>query len=162
MADHSPLNQPVSLSQVRNNPSDRFLCEEAIRAREIAYAPYSKFRVGAALLTASGRVFRGCNIENISYSTTVCAERVAFFKAVSEGERCFLRLAVAGGHGAKLDSTCTPCGVCRQVMAEFCPPDFPVLIVTGPDTFESYTLEQLLPQAFSALTRSSGKAIPPR
>lgn len=139
--------------------TDRRLCTEAIKARDNAYAPYSGFRVGAALLTASGRIYRGVNIENASYSPTVCAERVAFFKAFSEGEREFLRIAVAGGRGDLPQNACPPCGVCRQVMAEFCPPDFPVLVVTGPDTFDRYTLAELLPHAFS--DPLSG-AIPPK
>ncbi len=113
------------------------LCKEAVKAMENAYAPYSKFKVGAALLTKSGKVYTGCNIENASFSPTVCAERTAIFKAVSEGEREFEMLAV----------TASPCGVCRQVLSEFCDDDFTVLIVTG-DTYTKYTLSELLPHRF--------------
>lgn len=123
------------------------LCRLAIEAQKSAYAPYSNFKVGAALLTKGGRVYTGCNIENAAYSPTVCAERVAFFKAVSDGERDFAAIAVAGGdlsHGA------TPCGVCRQVMSEFCPEDLEILIVkdNGED-FERFTLAELLPFGFN-------------
>lgn len=128
--------------------TEKALCQEAIVAREAAYAPYSGFRVGAALLTASGKVYRGCNIENASYTPTVCAERTAMFKAVSEGEREFAMLAVAGGDGSLPTGAFPPCGVCRQVLAEFCPPDFPVLLVTGEDSFARHTLAELLPLAF--------------
>ncbi len=125
------------------------LCRVAVAAREAAYAPYSGVRVGAALLTTSGKVYTGCNIENAAFSPTICAERVAFAKAISEGEREFLAIAVAGGKGETVDVACPPCGVCRQVMAEFCRPDFLVLTVTGDDTFTQTPLMKLLPQAFS-------------
>ena len=125
------------------------LCAIAVAAMERAYAPYSGYTVGAALLTVDGRVYTGCNIENASYTPTVCAERTALFKAVSEGERDFAMLAVAGGKEGVLDGAFPPCGVCRQVLVEFCAPDFPVLVVTGEDTYDTYTLEQLLPAAFS-------------
>lgn len=121
----------------------------AIKARERSYAPYSGYRVGAALLTRSGKVFTGCNIENASYTPTVCAERTAFFKAVSEGERAFLRIAVAGGNGAQVTGAFPPCGVCRQVMAEFCEPDFEILVVRSEKESALYTLKELLPLAFS-------------
>ena len=125
------------------------LCAIAVAAMERAYAPYSGYTVGAALLTVDERVYTGCNIENASYTPTVCAERTALFKAVSEGERDFAMLAVAGGKEGVLDGAFPPCGVCRQVFAEFCAPDFSVLVVTGEDTYDTYTLEQLLPAAFS-------------
>ena len=121
----------------------------AIAARETAYAPYSGFTVGAALLTTSGAVYTGCNIENAAYSPTVCAERTAVFKAVSEGNRTFSMLAVAGGKKGTLSAAFPPCGVCRQVLAEFCPPDFPILLVTGADTFMDTSLQELLPCGFS-------------
>ena len=124
------------------------LCAAAVAAMEKAYAPYSGYKVGAALLTKSGRVFTGCNIENASYTPTVCAERTAVFKAVSEGERAFAMLAVCGGKEGEIAGAFPPCGVCRQVLAEFCPPEFPVLLVTGADSFERHTLAGLLPRGF--------------
>lgn len=129
--------------------TDKELCRLAIEAREKAYAPYSGYRVGAALLGKSGKVYLGSNIENAAYTPTVCAERTAFFKAVSEGETEFFAIAVAGGNGDKVGGAFPPCGVCRQVMAEFCDGDFKILTVTGDDTFEEYTLTELLPLAFS-------------
>ena len=125
------------------------LCAAAIAAMRKAYAPYSGYFVGAALLTAGGKIYTGCNIENAAYSPSVCAERTAIFKAVSEGERDFAMLAVAGGKGGKLTGAFPPCGVCRQVMAEFCPEDFPILLVTSDGAFEETTLGALLPLSFS-------------
>jgi cytidine deaminase len=118
------------------------LIARAIEARERAYAPYSRFKVGAALLTTSGRVYTGCNIENVAYGPTVCAERTAIFKAVSEGERQFEVIAVATRTGI------TPCGVCRQVMREFAP-DITILIATLGGNFRITTLRDLLPDAFA-------------
>lgn len=129
--------------------TDKELCRLAIEAREKAYAPYSGYLVGAALLAKSGKVYLGSNIENAAYTPTVCAERTAFFKAVSEGETEFFAIAVAGGNGDKVGGAFPPCGVCRQVMAEFCDGDFKILTVTGDDMFEEYTLTELLPLAFS-------------
>ena len=129
--------------------TDKELCRLAIEAREKAYAPYSGYRVGAALLAKSGKVYLGSNIENAAYTPTVCAERTAFFKAVSEGETEFFAIAVAGGNGDKVGGAFPPCGVCRQVMAEFCDGDFKILTVTGDGMFEEYTLTELLPLAFS-------------
>ena len=129
--------------------TDKELCRLAIEAREKAYAPYSGYRVGAALLAKSGEVYLGSNIENAAYTPTVCAERTAFFKAVSEGETEFFAIAVAGGNGDKVGGAFPPCGVCRQVMAEFCGGDFKILTVTGDGMFEEYTLTELLPLAFS-------------
>jgi len=128
--------------------TDKELCAQAIRAMERSYAPYSGYRVGAALLTADGTVYTGCNIENASYTPTICAERTAVFKAVSEGARQFTAIAVAGGKDGVISGAFPPCGVCRQVMAEFCSPDFPILVVTGEDTFVRYTLGELLPNGF--------------
>ena len=127
--------------------SDKELMELAIAARERAYAPYSRFLVGAALLCSNGTVYTGCNIENAAYTPTNCAERTAFFKAVSEGERDFVAIAVAGGKAGEL-TLCTPCGVCRQVMTEFCRPNFRVIMGDGVGVF-SATLADLLPMAFS-------------
>ena len=125
------------------------LIQAALEAREQAYVPYSKYQVGAALLAKSGKVYKGCNIENASYTPTNCAERTAFFKAVSEGEREFEAIAIVGGyHGAPVDYA-YPCGVCRQVMMEFCSPDtFAIILGTGPEDCRSYTLAELLPKGF--------------
>ncbi|MDD6306107.1 MAG: cytidine deaminase [Clostridiales bacterium] len=124
----------------------RALAKEAILAKENAYVPYSHFRVGAALLTKSGKIYRGCNIENAAYTPTNCAERTAFFKAVSEGELEFEAIAINGD----ADDYLYPCGVCRQVMAEFCnPSDFLILLVNNEADWKEYTLEQLLPGAFT-------------
>lgn len=127
--------------------TDTELCRAAVDVMKNAYAPYSDFLVGAALLCGDGSVFTGCNIENASFSATVCAERTAIFKAVSEGKKDFMKIAIAGGKGGKITSACSPCGVCRQVLSEFCRPDFQVLLVT-PDGFERYTLSELLPKVF--------------
>ena len=128
--------------------TEKELCTMAIKATENAYAPYSGYKVGAALLTKSGKVYSGCNIENASYSPTNCAERTAFFKAISEGEREFLAIAIAGGKNGEIKGVFPPCGVCRQVMSEFCSKDFKVLLVKNEEDFEIYTLCQLIPLAF--------------
>ena len=128
----------------------KILTDGAIEARKRAYTPYSGFRVGAALLASSGRVYLGCNIENAAYSPTNCAERTAFFKAVSEGEREFTAIAVAGGKGELCGEICPPCGVCLQVMAEFCDPDeFTVYLVKSETECEEMKLRDLLPHGFS-------------
>ena len=126
------------------------LVKEALAAREFAYTPYSKFNVGAALLCKNGRVFRGCNIESASYTPTNCAERTAFFKAVSEGEREFSAIAIVGGPaGAPPADFCYPCGVCRQVMAEFCGRDFKVYIAKSESEIREYFLDEIIPFAFT-------------
>lgn len=122
--------------------NEKALYDHALEARLSAYAPYSGFRVGAALLSGSGRVFTGCNIENSAYSLCCCAERTAFFKAISEGVTDFVAIAVAGGR-ENTDSICFPCGSCRQVMAEFCAPDFKIILYD-----KIFTLVQLLPYSF--------------
>jgi len=119
------------------------LAREALKARENSYSPYSNYRVGAALLTASGKVYRGCNIENSAYPVTVCAERTAIFSAVASGERDFIAIAVAGS-----SEHCTPCGSCLQVMSEFCNADFPVISVDSPEKVYIHTLGELLPFMF--------------
>ena len=126
----------------------RSLMASAVAAREYAYSPYSGYRVGAALLGKSGKLYTGCNVENAGYTPTNCAERTAVFKAVSEGEREFTAIAVAGGSGETLDAACTPCGVCRQVLAEFCAADMPVILGT-PENLRVLTLGDLLPFAFT-------------
>lgn len=128
---------------------EKELIQEAIEARENAYAPYSHFKVGAALLAKSGKIYRGCNIENAGYTPTNCAERTAFFKAVSEGEREFEAIAiVAGPEGGELAFT-APCGVCRQVMMEFCDYEtFRILLGTGKESYQELTLKEMLPYGF--------------
>ena len=125
------------------------LIKQAIAAMQAAYAPYSHFRVGAALLTRSGRIYQGGNIENAAYTPTNCAERTAFFKAVSEGEREFAAICVVGGKDGVLTDYAAPCGVCRQVMMEFCNPEsFLVILAMNENTYQEYTLKQLLPEGF--------------
>ena len=125
------------------------LLREATEARRNAYTPYSHFQVGAALLTKDGKIYRGCNIENGAYSSTNCAERTAFFKAVSEGERNFEAIAVVGGpEDGPLRDVCAPCGVCRQVMREFCADDFEIILGSEEKPL-SYTLSEILPLSFS-------------
>ena len=126
------------------------LIKAALRMRTFSYAPYSGFCVGAALLTRSGKIYTGCNIENASYTPTNCAERTAFFKAVSEGEREFSAIAIAGGaQGAAALDYCPPCGVCRQVMMEFCDAkDFQVILVKSETEYRVFTLEELFPMGF--------------
>ena len=114
-----------------------------------AYSPYSGFKVGAALLCADGTVYQGCNIENASFTPTVCAERTAVFKAVSEGKREFTALAVCGGKDGVITGICPPCGVCRQVLREFCRDDFPVYLALPAGKYETRTMAQLLPDSFS-------------
>ncbi|NSJ26122.1 cytidine deaminase [Blautia glucerasea] len=125
---------------------------KALEARQKAYAPYSGFMVGAALLCKDGRIFTGCNIENASYGATNCAERTAFFKAVSEGYREFTAIAIAGGRRESQSlEYCAPCGICRQVMSEFCDPDtFLVILPRSEEDYKSYTLGQLLPLGFTS------------
>lgn len=125
------------------------LIKQAIAAMPTAYAPYSHFRVGAALLTRSGRIYQGGNIENAAYTPTNCAERTAFFKAVSEGEREFAAICVVGGKDGVLTDYAAPCGVCRQVMMEFCDPEsFLIILAMDENTYQEYTLKQLLPEGF--------------
>lgn len=122
------------------------LVYEAYEAKKNSYAPYSNFHVGAALLTTDGKIYRGCNIENAAYSPTNCAERTAFFKAVSEGERDFRAIAIVGDKEEYL----TPCGVCRQVMIEFCDEKtFQIILARTPREYTTYTLAELFPGAFS-------------
>lgn len=128
----------------------RKLIEKALAARENAYAPYSRFKVGAALLTESGKIYTGCNIENAAYSATNCAERTAFFKAISEGENSFKAIAIAAGREDGETGYFTPCGVCRQVMAEFCGENnFEIIAAKSADEYKVYTLGQLLPDSFN-------------
>lgn len=121
------------------------LLEQSKVAREKAYVPYSKFKVGAALLAADGSVYHGCNIENAGYSMTNCAERTAFFKAVSEGVMDFAAIAIV----ADTDRPCSPCGACRQVMSEFCKPDMPVYLTNLKGDVQETTVAALIPGAFT-------------
>lgn len=132
---------------------DKKLIEEmidlAIEQLNYSYTPYSGFKVGAALLTKEGKIYKGCNIENAAYTPTNCAERTAFFKAVSEGERAFQAICVVGGKDGILTEYAAPCGVCRQVMMEFCDPDtFQIIMATSKDQYEIFTLKELLPLGF--------------
>ena len=124
------------------------LIKAALDARKFSYSPYSGFAVGAALLCKDGSLYTGCNIESASYTPTICAERTAVFKAVSEGERDFAMLAIVGGKGDEIAPATPPCGVCRQVLAEFCSKDFPILLVKGANDYDTCTLGELLPYAF--------------
>lgn len=126
------------------------LVQEAMQAMQNAYVPYSGFKVGAALLTKAGKVYRGCNIENAAFGPSNCAERTAFFKAVSEGERNFAAIAVVGGKDGIVTDIFPPCGVCRQVMQEFCAPDFMIYMGRGNGSYEPVRLDALLPYGFTA------------
>ncbi len=125
------------------------LAQKAIEAQQKSYSPYSHFKVGAALLTKDGKIYTGCNIENASYTPTVCAERTAIFKAVSEGETEFEAIAIVGGMNGEISDPTPPCGVCRQVMSEFCDPDTFMICLVGKDGYKEYTLGQLLPFTFT-------------
>ena len=134
---------------INKKTTPRELALAAIEAMKKSYSPYSHFTVGAALLTKEGKLYTGANIENASYTPTVCAERNAIFTAVHNGEREFEAIAIVGGHKGDVKGITAPCGVCRQVMSEFCSPDFKVLLVTSPDgDFEETTLGELLPYIF--------------
>ena len=127
----------------------RKLVEEAFLAREKSYSPYSDFQVGAALLAEDGSIYRGCNIENAAYTPTNCAERTAFFKAISEGKKGFLAMAVVGGRKGAIElEYCPPCGVCRQVMREFCDDRFQIILAKSPEEYRAFSLEELLPMGF--------------
>lgn len=128
------------------------LIREALEARESAYAPYSHFKVGAALLDKDEKIYRGCNVENAAYGPSNCAERTAFFKAVSEGSRTFSMIAIAGALGGKqITEYAAPCGVCRQVMIEFCnPKEFKIIMAKSEEEYCIKTLEELLPMGFGA------------
>ena len=132
---------------------DKKLAEEmielAIGQLQYSYTPYSGFKVGAALLTKDGKFYTGCNIENAAFTPTNCAERTAFFKAVSEGEREFRAICIVGGKDGVLTEYAAPCGVSRQVMMEFCDPEtFQIILATGKEQYEIFTLKELLPQGF--------------
>lgn len=135
-----------------NNLSEQKCKELVDYAKDMlrfSYTPYSDFKVGAALLCADGRIYGGCNIENAAYGPSNCAERTAFFKAVSEGERRFTAIAIVGGPSGIIKDYCPPCGVCRQVMMEFCnPDDFIIILSDAQDHILTKTLSELLPMGF--------------
>ena len=149
---------------MESNGDESKLLELAFKARKASYSPYSEFSVGAALLTEEGQIYTGCNIENAAYTPTNCAERTAFFKAVSEGERKFKAIAIVGGqsmkdkkmdnkdrkkHAEEVLDYCAPCGVCRQVMMEFCDYDnFKIILGIRPIEYKVYTLRDLFPMGF--------------
>ena len=134
------------------------LIREALKARKFSCAPYSNYRVGAALLTGSGEIFTGCNIENAAFTPTVCAERTAFFKAVSEGRREFLAIAVTGSPAGEMTQMSWPCGVCRQVMMEFCDPEtFLVIVAVSEENYRGRRLKELLPEGFGPFNLNGGR-----
>lgn len=145
--------EDVDMRNVSEQLTEEFiikLIKEAQQARTYSYSPYSHYQVGAALLLADGEIITGCNIENASYGATNCAERTAIFKAVSEGKKDFKAIAIAGGKEGQEDYA-VPCGVCRQVMMEFCKADEFIVIVAKNETeYKCFTLEQLLPEGFGA------------
>ncbi len=126
--------------------TDAELMQLAKKARSTAYAPYSKFTVGAALLCSDKSVFMGCNVENVSYGATMCAERVALYQAIANGKTSFVKIAVCGGMDYT-DAECPPCGICRQVLREFCTNDFRVILQKA-DEIRSYKIDELLPFSF--------------
>ena len=127
--------------------TDKELTLNAIAAMNNAYAPYSEFKVGAAILTNDGRVFCGCNIENAAYPAGICAERTAKARAVSSGAKEFKKIAIVGGKKGKITDYCPPCGICRQVLNEFCSEDFEILLFNGTEV-KSHLLKELLPFGF--------------
>lgn len=132
-----------------NENEIKSLIRRALDMRLFSYTPYSRFNVGAALLAKNGEVYTGCNIENASYTPTNCAERTAFFKAVSEGVKEFKAIAIVGGEdGATELDYCPPCGVCRQVMSEFCDDEFIIILAKSEDEYKIYTLPEILPERF--------------
>jgi len=124
------------------------LIHAAFAAAQNAYAPYSNFHVGAVLLSADGQLFTGCNIENAAFSPSNCAERTAFFQAICQGVRDFQKIVIVCYYDTSQPQFCTPCGVCLQVMSEFCKDDFEIITAKSPEEYRSYTLKDLLPQAF--------------
>ncbi len=164
------ISYNVELFKGKSMEQEKNLIKEAIQAAKGAYAPYSGYHVGAALLTEHGDIYTGCNIENTSFGATNCAERTAFFKAVSAGEKDFKAIAIAGGPGAlfadeaeKTDNISTgqsdrnhlqfpdyayPCGICRQVMQEFCESDFKIIVAKSTEDYKKYNLKELLPFGF--------------
>ena len=133
------------------------LFKAAVNAMESSYAPYSHFKVGAALLCADGTVFKGCNIENASYPVTCCAERTALFSAVASGKRYFNAIAVVGGKDGEITDYAMPCGICRQALSEFCNGDFKIIVGKNENDLKEYTLSELLPCSFDKTALSGDK-----
>lgn len=127
--------------------TDKELIKIAVNALKNSYAPYSNFNVAAVLLSKSGKVYTGVNVENSSFGATICAERTAISKAVSEGETKFLKIVIIGGKNGAINSFCTPCGICRQVFSEFCEKDFTIILFDGKNT-KHLTLEEIIPHSF--------------
>lgn len=144
------MKKEFKFGTILDEPAKEELIRLAYEGKARSYSPYSGFQVGAALLTKDGSVYLGCNIENASYTPTNCAERTAFFQAVSEGVREFLAIAIVGGpKGSKRGQLCAPCGVCRQVMMEFCDPkEFQIILENGEGGYVTKTLEEILPLGF--------------
>lgn len=143
------LNERTGRKRELSEAEYRNLVIAALEARDMAYAPYSHYHVGAALLTDTGKVYQGGNIENASYGATNCAERTAIFKAVSDGERRFQAIAIAGGlQESEPVDYAFPCGICRQVMKEFAGDDFQIIVAKSADDYKRYTLAELLPEGF--------------
>lgn len=137
------------MTNIKNNDIYKKLIEEALKMLDFSYVPYSNFHVGAALLTSEDEIYTGCNIENSSFGATNCAERTAIFKAVSEGKKSFKAIAIVGGPNGKIKDFCPPCGICRQVMTEFCSKDFPVILAKSPEEYIVKTLDELLSMSFT-------------
>lgn len=147
-AEMVPIRKEELLGGLREDTCQK-LIREAIDSMKYAYTPYSHHKVGAALLTKDFHVYKGCNIENAAFTPTNCAERTAFFKAVSEGKKEFLAIAIVGGMDGKLTNYCSPCGVCRQVMLEFCDPqNFYVILAKSETEYQVYTLDEVIPMGF--------------
>lgn len=147
-AEIIPIKKEELSGELRADTCQK-LIHEAINSLKYSYTPYSGFKVGAALLTKDFHVYNGCNIENVSFTPTNCAERTAFFKAVSEGKMDFLAIAIVGGKNGVLTDYCPPCGVCRQVMLEFCnPKNFYVILGKSETDYQIYTLEEFIPNSF--------------
>ena len=142
-------NNTVNMQEIDEKELDKILINKALEVRKRAYVPYSGFSVGAALLTKDGKIYTGCNIENAAYTPTNCAERTAIFKAISEGDRDFAKIAVVGGPVTGIENHTYPCAVCRQVMAEFCDPkEFEVIVAIDEDDYHKHRFEEILPFLF--------------
>lgn len=143
------MNEKATKVQKLSDVQIKTLIRTAIKQLSYAYVPYSGFRVGAALLAKNGSIYGGCNIENAAYSPTNCAERTAFFKAVSEGVKEFDAICIVGGTGGILKEYTPPCGVCRQVMMEFCSPEeFQIILAISEEDYQMFSLKELLPLGF--------------
>lgn len=142
------MHESEKKSRLAQLPLEQMI-DKAYAMLGVAYTPYSHWKVGAALLSADGRIWGGCNIENAAYGPSNCAERTAVFKAVSEGVRDFKAIVVVGGHEGHVEGYCPPCGVCRQVLAEFCKADFLIILPKSRTEYKIKTLAELLPESFS-------------